>query len=329
MTVRVAILGLGTWGRTLVAAVNGKCEPSDLIHFTHACVRDPTKHRASLTKYGLEPCSFEDALADKSIDGVAVATPHGQHYSQSRLALLAGKHVFCEKPAALTASETEELFDIAGRNDLTFAVGFNRRFLPAVARLSQMIESGELGTIINIEGNFSGAFGLNYEQDVWRASDDNAPAGGLTAMGIHVIDLFIHLLGEIDSADANAFRNVEGMHIDDTVNVSVRFKSGISGYLTTMMATPWIWRLQVFGTKAWVHMRSDTTLEMQRVVKADERYVEREPELLTFERGNPEREELEAFARAIQEAADFPVRPHEVINGAFVMESAIKGTREQ
>lgn len=328
MTISLAILGLGTWGQRLVAAVNAGPQPSELIRFTRACVRDSTKYRRELRGHCLAPCPFEEALANDGINGVVVATPHSLHYAQSKQALLAGKHVFCEKPVAMTAPETEELYEIARRRSLVLAAGFNRRFLPAIGHLKEMIDQGELGTIINIEGNFSGAFGLNYTDDLWRASETDAPAGGLTAMGIHVIDLFIHLLGEIDTVQARAFRRVEGMPIDDTVNLAVRFASGVPGYLTTMMATPWIWRLQVFGSKGWVHMRSDTILEVQRLVKADDRYIDRPPELLSFPPINSERVELEAFGHAISGQESFPIEAHEVINGTSVMESAIGGILE-
>ena len=194
----------------------------------------------------------------------------------------------------------------------------------AVAHLKKMLEDGDLGTVINVEGNFSGAFGLSYSSDMWRARDGDAPAGGLTAMGIHMIDLFIHLLGPIESVQARAFRRVENIPIDDTVNLAVRFASGVPGYLTSMMATPWIWRLQVFGTRAWVHMRSDTALEVQRVVKADDRYLDREPEAISFPPCDTERVELETFARVIGGETRSPIGAEEVINGAFVMESAIE-----
>lgn len=323
MTLRLAILGLGTWGQRLVAAVNEGPQPSDLVRFTQACVRDSDKYRPILQRHGLMPCSFEALLECNAIEGVVIATPHSQHFAQCKRALLAGKHVFCEKPLAMTTEQTQVLYELADCHGRVLAVGFNRRFLPAVAHVKTMIDRGELGTVINIEGNFSGAFGLTYSSDAWRTSARDAPVGGLTAMGIHMIDLFIHLLGPIESVQAQAFRRVENMPIDDTVNLVLRFASGVPGYLTTMMATAWTWRLQVFGSKAWVHMRSDRALEIERVVEAEDRYLDREPEVVGFPPCDTERLELETFGRAICGEEPFPVQAHEVINGAFVMESAI------
>ena len=323
MTVRLGILGLGTWGQRLVSAINDGPEPSGRVRFTHACVRDREKYQDILQQHGLVPCSLEALLTCDEIDGLVIATPHSQHFAQCKQALLAGKHVFCEKPLAMTSEQTRALFELADRQGRVLAVGFNRRFLPAVAHLKAMIDRGELGTVINVEGNFSGAFGLTYSDDAWRASDSDAPTGGLTAMGIHMIDIFIHLLGPIESVQAQAFRNVEDIVVDDTVNLVVRFVSGVPGYLTTMMATAWIWRLQVFGSKAWAEMRCDNALEVQRVINADDRFVDRRPDVIRFPPCDTERLELEAFASAIRGEAAFPVAADDVIDGAFVLESAI------
>ena len=328
MTIPLAILGLGTWGQRLVAAVNAGPRPSGLVRFTHAGLRDSAKYASVLRDHGLAYCAFEDLLGGDDVEAVVIATPHSQHFAQCRQALLAGKHVFCEKPLAMTSGQTQELYELADHLGLVLAVGFNRRFLPAIAHLKRMIDEGVLGTVINVEGNFSGAFGLSYTSDAWRASDADAPAGGLTAMGIHVIDIFVHLLGPIESVQAQAFRRVEGVQIHDTVNVVVRFASGLPGYLTTMMATPWIWRLQIFGTEAWAQMRSDRALEVQRVVEADDRYLDRVPEVISFPPCNTEREELEAFGRALRGGERFPVEAHQVTNGAFVMDSVIGAIRQ-
>src|SRR5580692_7310924 len=95
-----AIVGLGRWGKTLVEAVQGK---SDKIRFTRAVSRDPAQHREFLeTQHLLAGSSLAEALADKKVTAVVLATPHTQHVDEVIAAARAGKHVFCEKPLALT-----------------------------------------------------------------------------------------------------------------------------------------------------------------------------------------------------------------------------------
>src|SRR6201986_1195916 len=98
-----AIFGLGRWGKTLVEAVQGK---SEKIRFTRAVSRDPAQHRDFLETHHLLVGSFAEALADRSIKAMVLATPHTQHVDEVVPAAGAGKHVFCEKPLALTREGT-------------------------------------------------------------------------------------------------------------------------------------------------------------------------------------------------------------------------------
>jgi predicted dehydrogenase len=127
MTVRVAIIGLGRWGRSLVNAVHGK---TDAIRFTAAYTRTP----ASAEDYCCEKNiplldRFEDALANPNIDAVVLATPHSQHAEQVIAAAVAGKHIHVEKPLTLDRPSAEAAVAAAKRAGVVLAVGFNRRFI--------------------------------------------------------------------------------------------------------------------------------------------------------------------------------------------------------
>ena len=210
---------------------------------------------------------------------------------------------------------------------IVLAVGHNRRFLPALRQLKSMIDAGELGTLLHIEGNFSGAFGVGYQPGMWRTSDKDCPAGGLTAMGIHVIDAFIYLCGSLDLIAAESRRRALSVDMDDTTLAVFEFENGMTGYLTTMMATAWIWRLQVFGTKGWVHMRDDRSLDIGLVDQPDERYSEGSLQTLSFDPVDTEQAELEAFAAAIAGHRPYPVPLEEVVNGIAAMEAITAATR--
>ena len=321
----LAIVGLGVWGQRLVDAVQGEGRNSSgTLRFKRAAVRNSGRSLPFCERHGLDAGSYNEILADATVDAVVLATPHSVHYEQVMLAASAGKHIFVEKPMTLTKTQAKDSVDLCRTAGVVLAVGHNRRFLPAVQKLRAMIANGELGTLLHVEGNFSGAFGLGYRPGMWKASNRDSPAGGLTGMGIHLIDAFIHLCGPIESVAAQSQRRAVEVDMDDTTTVLCRFKNGMTGYFTTMMATPWIWRLQVFGTRGWVHMPDDRTLDIRRLQSADARYVDDPLQTLTFDRTDTERAELEAFAAAISAHKPYPVPNPEVVHGIAVMEAIVE-----
>src|SRR5215218_70220 len=134
---RAAIVGLGWWGKSLVNAVHGK---SDAIRFVLGQTRSREKGIALVDDY-------DAVLASKDVHAVVLATPHSQHGDQVRRAAAAGKHVFCEKPFTLTADDAAGAIAAAQKAGIVLAVGFNRRFAPAMAELRTRIRDGRLGVI--------------------------------------------------------------------------------------------------------------------------------------------------------------------------------------
>ena len=221
--IRLAIVGPGRWGRILVESVQGV---SDKVQFTRAVARTPEKAAAWCAAQGIElGDDLGTTLADPDIDAVVLATPHSQHAEQIAAAAAAGKHVFCEKPVTLTRASVEAAMRAVRDAGVVFAAGHNRRFLPSIARMKTMIEGGELGTILHVEGNMSGHVGSRYTPDMWRVDPVESPAGGLAGSGIHVIDAMIHLLGPITAVTAQSDRLVHEIELDDTTNMLFRFES--------------------------------------------------------------------------------------------------------
>lgn len=320
---RCAIVGLGRWGQRLVDACQAQGEPIGTdLRFTHAVVRSPDKHK----DYAADQClalhtDFQAALSDAEIDAVVLATPHSQHFDQIMAATAARKHVFVEKPFTLEIEHARLAAESARAAGTVLAVGHNRRFLPAMQDLRSMIDGGQLGTIMHMEGNFSGPFGLGYDPTMWRASAAESPAGGMTAMGIHIVDAFIYLGGPISKVSAQSAGLVLDVDMDDTTSVMLRFEHGASAYLSTLVATARQWRLQVFGTKAWAQMRDHHILDLCRI-------DQQEAVTKTYRATDIELAELEAFARACQGGAEYAVTLEEAVHGiavqAAIIESATK-----
>src|SRR5688500_12051714 len=211
-TVRAAIIGMGNWGQNLVKSVHGR---SDLIRFVAGATRTPGRAEEFSRSYGIPvQASFEAVLADPSIDAVVLATPHSMHAEQIVAAARAGKHVFTEKPLGLTAGQSASAVQACAEHNVTLAVGYNWRFQPALQEIARMLADGRLGKLLHIEGNFCGPSVYRFGRDHWRQDRDEAPAGGMTGRGVHVVDAMLYLAGAIESVYAQSLRLVQDFGAD-------------------------------------------------------------------------------------------------------------------
>lgn len=317
---KLGIVGLGQWGRRLVGAIQKDGEPkSTLVHFTAGYTRSPNNHHAFCQQEGLTLFdSYQDLL--KSVDSVVIASPHSEHVDQICQAAAAGLSIFVEKPLALDVAGALKAIDAAGRAGKQLAVGFNRRFLPAYSRLQGLLADGRLGRILHLEGNFSGPFGMQFAPEDWRAHGSETPAGGMTLMGIHVLDAMIGLAGPIAGVRARSRRQILEIDLDDTTDVQIEFASGCTGYLSTMTATGRNWRLQVFGTNGWAEMHGYQQLTFAPIGQ--------DTETTQFDAVDIERAELEAFARFVVDGTEYPIPIQEVVRGIAALEAVYKSTTE-
>jgi len=312
--INAAIYGLGRWGRTLVQSVQGK---SRVIRFGAAVVRTPGRHREFADSMGfLVNGDYEAVLTDPAIDAVVLATRNSEHAGQVLRAAAAGKHVYVEKPFTLTKESAEAVARACGEAGVTLAVGFNRRFRPAVIDLKSAIGRGRIGDVLHVECNFSGPTFFRTPADSWRALRADNPAGGMSPRGIHCLDLLIDAFGEIDAVCAVSERRAVDIEVDDTTFMLLRFASGVTGYLSTVMATGDYWRVTVMGTKGWAELPTE-----HRLVVGD---LGRIVEDRTYEAIDIEKAELEAFARAVSGGAPFPVTQAQAIHSVAVHEAIAK-----
>ena len=118
---RMAIVGMGSWGQALVESVQGK---SEHLKFTAGYTRTAAKAADFCREHGIrQAASYEEILADRNIDGVLLATPNSQHSQQVVQAAAAGKHVFCEKPFTLNAAAARTAIEAARKAGIVLGVG--------------------------------------------------------------------------------------------------------------------------------------------------------------------------------------------------------------
>lgn len=326
-----AIIGLGWWGKTLVESVQGT---SDEITFTAAVTRTSSDQaRAFANRHGLRVLpDLDAALADEQIHAVVLATPHSTHASQVIAAATAGKHVFCEKPFALTKADAEAAVAAVRRAGVTLGVGYNRRFHPDMTRLRELVRAGDLGVVMHVEATMTFPNALSLAPDQWRANPEETPAGGLTPLGVHAVDGMIDLCGPVETVFCQSFRRVVEIPCDDTTSVLFRMKNGMSGYLGTLTATGPGFSFQLFGSKGWVRLEGMTHVagasSEERRIRLFKSWAfqpvggpaeDRDAELFDVTRAA-----LEAFARAAAGGPAFAIPPEEIIHGAAVTEAIVR-----
>jgi predicted dehydrogenase len=328
--INAAIVGLGWWGKTLVEATQG----SDLIRFTGGTTRTLTPEVTAFAHaQNLQLAeSYEAILADPKIDAVVLATPHSMHARQVIVAAAAGKHVFCEKPFTLTKKDAEAAVGAVRKADVTLGLGYNRRFHPEMVRLRDRIRSGGLGTVMHVEATMTFPNALYLKSSAWRAHKDETPAGGLTPMGVHAVDGMIDLCGAIDHVYCQSFRRVVEIDADDTTSILFRMKDGSSGYLGTLTATGPGFSFQVFGSKGWVRLEGMTHVAGASSEERRTRLfgtckfqpAKGDAELWQAATTDVSRVALEAFAKAAQGGAAYPITLEEMIHGSAVTEAIVR-----
>ena len=243
--IRAAQIGLGWWGKTLVESVQGVSPDIQFVAAASRSQSDDHKQFAAAQQLTLHQ-TYEQALADPNVTAVVLATPHSLHSPQVIAAAKAKKHVFCEKPFALTKADAEAAVAAVTAAGVTLGLGYNRRFHPEMTTLRTQIRSGELGTILHVEATMTFPNGLFLKPEAWRAAKSETPCGALTPMGVHAIDGMIDLCGPISQVYCQSFRRVVAVDADDTTSMLFRMQDGMSGYLGTMTATGPGFSFQVF-----------------------------------------------------------------------------------
>jgi predicted dehydrogenase len=295
---------------------DGSVPQSPDIRFSKGWTRTASTAVDFAARRGIELApDFDALLRDPGVDAIVLATPHSHHVAQVLACARAGKAVYVEKPLALHHAEAQQAAQACARAGVVLAVGHNRRFLPAVRALMDLASAGTLGRLLHVEGNFSGRFGFDYDEHAWRASPQEAPGGGLTLMGVHILDAMIATMGPIVELSATSLRQVLRIELDDTSAAMLRFAGGASGYMSTLTATPRSWRLQLFGTDGWAHVLDHEILEVCDAAGTVRRS--------TFPREDTERVALEHFARAVRGEAAFPVTTAQVLNGIAAVEAFV------
>ena len=237
MSARVGQAGLGEWGRNLA---RNFADLADL-----AWLSDPAqgKREEFESRYPQARWagSFEEMLEDPELDAVVVATPVPTHYELARQALLADKHVFVEKPPAMTTAEIDELVALAAERDRVLMPGHLLLYHPAVRKLKELVDGGELGEVLMVYGNRQNLGVIRkHENALW-------------SLGVHDLSVILHLLDEDPSEAVAHGQSLLKTGVEDVVFCYLRFPSGKIAHMHLSWLDPHKMRkMTVVGTEKMV-----------------------------------------------------------------------------
>lgn len=200
---RIALIGYGAIGRVHAMAYRDLPFhyglPADRIVLTGVATSRPETARQAAAEIGCPvwTTDYRELLARPDIDMVDICVPNFAHAEIVLAAAAAGKHIYCEKPLALTVAEGQQMVEAAARAGVNTQMTFNFRFFPAILRARQLVEAGFLGRVFSFRGRYYRSSYLDTAKPLsWKMRRETSGAGALFDIASHVLDLFYFLLGD-------------------------------------------------------------------------------------------------------------------------------------
>jgi 1,5-anhydro-D-fructose reductase (1,5-anhydro-D-mannitol-forming) len=274
----VGIIGYGKMGRIRAQALKTVTEVKLTKVYDTQPIPDP-------------PCQVAETdleiIDDPDIQAVFICTPNFRIVPLCKAAMLAGKHVFSEKPPAFNAAELETVIAVEKQTGMKLMYGFNHRHHGSIMRMKEIIDSGDLGKVLWMRGRYGKEVDESYFEG-WRADPKLAGGGIMLDQGIHMLDLFLHLGGDFDEIHAfvsSLFWKMDGLE-DNVFAILRSSKNGICASLhSTMTQWRYLFSLEVFMEKGALVLNG---LKTSSGVYGDEdlaiKYNDVDPEQGRFER---------------------------------------------
>jgi predicted dehydrogenase len=326
--IRAAIVGLGRWGCSLVNSVQDKTDDIRFV-LAHTCTRAKAEDFCRSKSIRLVD-DFDAILSDPKIDVVVLATPHSQHEEQIKRAAAAGKHIHVEKPITLDHASAQSAVDATRRAGVMLAVGFCRRFHPSIGEVRQQLRDGRLGKLVGMVGQHTTSTSMFIPAENWRANPDEAPAGAMTAVGLHILDHMIEFAGHVSDVQCVTARHGDGP-ADDTTTILMRFDSGVTGTIFCSVATPTSFSFSTYGTLGMAEV-CGAALQRVRLVPLSQNapvgQITAPPDqIIEHAEFNMLRAELLEFARCVRDKRAYPIDIEEVLHGMAVFDACVRSIK--
>ncbi len=253
--VKVGVVGCGYWGPNLIR--NLRQSPDCSLKVICDKSEQRLKHMRKLHHDIATTNDYQELLQDAELDAIVVATPVRFHFEMAKAALMAGKHVFVEKPLARTVAEAEELVALAEQKGLTLMVGHTFLFSPAVRRMKEIIDSGDIGELQYISARRLN-LGL-FQKDI-NVAWDLAP---------HDISIILHLLDEQPSSVSCQGSSHVNAKIEDVTMMYLTFKKNRCAFIQNSWLDPKkVRQMTVVGSRRMIVYDDTEPLEKIRIYDA-------------------------------------------------------------
>ncbi len=200
---------------------------SDVAVLTGIFDIDEKKKKAAIQNGIYSYASMEELLTDSAVESVVVATPNDSHKELVVKCLEAGKHVICEKPVEMSAEAFDEMSEAAQKYGKKFTVHQNRRWDVDFLAMKKIVDSGEIGELINIESRVHGSRGIPSD---WRCT--KAQGGGMILdWGVHLIDQILQIITERIVRISCTTTHITNQEVDDGFHLNITFESGKTAYV--------------------------------------------------------------------------------------------------
>jgi predicted dehydrogenase len=253
--IKVGVVGCGYWGPNLIR--NLRQTPDSQLKVICDTSEQRLRHMRRLYPEVATTNSFDELLNDPDLDAMVIATPVRFHYEMAKAALKAGKHVFIEKPMARSVAEGEELVALAEQQGLVIMVGHTFLFSPAVKRMKEIIDAGDIGTL-----QYVSARRLNlglFQKDI-NVAWDLAP---------HDISIILHLLEEQPTSVSCQGSSHVTRGIEDVTMMYLNFRKNRCAFIQNSWLDPKkVRQMTVIGTKRMIVYDDVEPLEKLKIYDA-------------------------------------------------------------
>lgn len=263
MTIGWGITGIGNHANRFMGPAISKAANTK---FVTACSRSMERAKEFASKHGVERAydSFEKMLEDPEVDVIYIATPNNLHAQHTIQAAEAHKHVFCEKPMALTEVDCEHMIEACNKNKVKLGVDFQNRYHPAHVEACSLVRDGKIGKIYAAKAQYCHGRIHGHWQG-WRNDPDITGSGALVGTGIHPIDLLRFLLdSEIEEVQAQCVTQTPYHDVDEMVYATLKFQNGVYGVVISGLLAPRSENdLVLYGSEAKITCKGTVGMPLQ------------------------------------------------------------------
>jgi predicted dehydrogenase len=205
----IAMIGYGGIGRVHVMAYRNipfhYGLPADTFSIVGVATTRPETAENAVREIdcGVSTTDYHELLARDDVDLIDCCVPNHKHEEIVIAAVEAGKHIYCEKPLAMSVAEGQRMVEAVEKAGVKTQMTFNFRFFPAITRAKQLVEEGFLGQVFSFRGRYYRSSYISYDKPLsWRLRKEVSGGGALFDLGSHVLDLIYYLLGDFGSVQA-------------------------------------------------------------------------------------------------------------------------------